>query len=107
MTKYKWSYYVNNWSHGCFNQKKIGVDLAKNILKLIDPTIITDEKDDELCESARLANNDPSEKCLIILYKRPIVSYAILPGDYHYLNVTKPGQFMTYDEEKNEVQTVL
>ncbi len=99
MTKYKRSYYVDNWSHGCFNQKEVGVDLANNILKLVDPTLSSDEKEEEI-ESAA---NDPSEKCLISLYKKPLMTYAILPGEYFYLNVTKPGLFMTYDEEKNEV----
>lgn len=102
MTKYKRSYYVENWTHGCFNQKEIGVDLAQNILKLLDPTIVSDEKDDEVSESAKLAANEPSEKCLITLYKKPLVTYAILPGDYYYLNVTKPGLFVPFDEEKNE-----
>jgi len=80
----------------------VGVDLANNILKLVDPTLSSDEKEEEI-ESARLAANDPSEKCLISLYKKPLMTYAILPGEYFYLNVTKPGLFMTYDEEKNEV----
>ena len=79
MTKYKRSYYVENWSHGCFNQKEVGADLAFNILKLVDSTLATDENLDEP-ESARLAKNEPSEKVLISLYKKPIISYAILPG---------------------------
>jgi len=68
----------------------------------VDPTLVSEETEEEI-ESARLAANDPSEKCLIKLYKKPLMTYAVLPGDYHYLNVTKPGLFMTYDEEKNEV----
>lgn len=103
MTKYKRSYYVENWSHGCFNQKEVGVDLARNILKLVDPTIISDENEDDLSESARLATNDPSDKVLISLYKKPLVCLTILPGEYHFLNVTKPGLFVSYDEEKAEV----
>ena len=68
MAKYKRSYYVENWSHGCFNQKEVGVDLAINILKLVDPTIVSYENDDGLSESARLSANEPSDKVLISLY---------------------------------------
>ena len=80
MTKYKRSYYVDTWSNACFNQKEIGADLANKILKLVDPTLSTDEPDNEVTESARLASNDPNERVLITLYKRPITTYAILPG---------------------------
>lgn len=80
MTKYKRSYYVDTWSNACFNQKEIGADLASKILKLVDATLSTDEPDDEATESARLASNDPSEKVLITLYKRPLITFAILPG---------------------------
>lgn len=80
MTKYKRSYYVDTWSNACFNQKEIGADLASKILKLVDPTLSTDEPENEATESARLASNDPSEKVLITLYKRPLITFAILPG---------------------------
>ena len=103
MAKYKRSYYVENWSHGCFNQKEVGVDLAINILKLVDPTIVSYENDDGLSESARLSANEPSDKVLISLYKKPLIFLTILPGNYHYLNVTKPGLFVPYEEEKTEV----
>lgn len=65
---------------------------------------MSDENIDEECESARLAANEPNEKFLINLYKKPIISYAVLPGGYYYLNVTKPGLFLPYDEEKIEVK---
>ena len=103
MTKYKRSYFVDTWTNACFNQKEIGVDLAMKILKLIDPTVINDEPEDEKTESARIATNDPNEKVLITLYKRPIIKYAILPGDYYYMHVTKPGLFVPFEEEKNDV----
>lgn len=101
MTKYKRSYFVDTWSNACFNQKEIGADLAYKILKLVDPTLISDKEDEP--ESVRLSNNDPNDKVLITLYKKPIIQYAILPGEYYYLNVTKPGLFIPYEEEKNDV----
>lgn len=77
MTKYKRSYFVDNWSNTCFNQKEIGVDLANKILKLVDPTLYNNDQNDEISESA---SNDPNEKVLITLYKKPLINYAILPG---------------------------
>ncbi len=77
MTKYKRTYFVDNWSNTCFNQKEIGVDLANKILKLVDPTLHNNDQNDEISESA---GNDPNEKVLITLYKKPLINYAILPG---------------------------
>ena len=81
MTKYKRSYYVDSWSHACFNQKEIGVDLAQKILKLVDPTMIVNEsEEDERTDSHRLATNEPDAKVLIPLYEKPLISYAYFPG---------------------------
>ncbi len=80
LTKYKRSYYVENWSHSCFNQKEIGADLALHILKLVDSTLIAEENNtyNEIDDST--SKKDSSEKVLISLYKKPIISYAFLPG---------------------------
>lgn len=80
MTKYKRSYYVDSWSHACFNQKEIGVGLANKILELVDPVLMSDEEKDEKTDSARIAANEPDEKVLIELYKKPLIKYGILPG---------------------------
>jgi hypothetical protein len=80
LTKYKRSYYVDSWSHGCFNQREIGIDLAYRILKLVDPTLFEEQDPNEKTDSARVATIEPDEKVLIELYKKPIISYAILPG---------------------------
>lgn len=104
MTKYKRSYYVDSWSHSCFNQKEIGTDLAIKILELVDPVYYVERDPNEKTDSARLAANEPDQKVLIELYKKPNITYAILPGNYYYLHVTKPGLLITYDEEKNEVK---
>lgn len=103
MTKYKRAYYVDSWSHACFNQKEIGVDLAFKILQLVDPVLASEQDHDEKTDSHRLATNEPDEKVLIELYKKPMITYGILPGNYHYLHVTKPGLPISYEEEKTEV----
>ena len=80
ISKYKRSYYVDSWSHSCFNQKEIGTDLAYRMLKLVDPTLFEEQDPNEKTDSARIASIEPDEKVLIELYKKPIISYAILPG---------------------------
>lgn len=85
----------------------MGADLARNILKLVDPTIISDENENEPSESAKIATNEPSVNVLISLYKKPQVCLTVLPGNYHYLNVTKPGLFVSYDEEKAEGKELI
>jgi hypothetical protein len=108
MTKFKRSYYVDSWSHACFNQKEIGLDMAFKMLKLIDPLLDDndDEKakqDNEQSDSARILNNAPDHKVLINIYKKPNITHAILPGGLYYLNVTKPGLITSYEEENLEV----
>ncbi len=108
LTKFKRSYYVDIWSHSCFNQKEIGKDLATKLLKLIDPTTLYDPEDssideDDKTDSFRVATNSPDEKVLIKLYKRPLITYASLPGDYYYLKVAKPGINSSIEEQKREV----
>ena len=70
MTKFKRSYYADEWTHKCFNSKDVGFDLAANILKLLDPTAENNEE------------NSANEKddMLIPLYKSPKKIYARLPG---------------------------
>lgn len=104
MTKFKRSYYVESWSHACFNQKEIGVDLAYRILKLVDPVLFSDDDNEDTNDTARIAANEPDEKVLINLYKKPIIKYGVLPGGYFYLNVTKPGLTISYNDEITEVE---
>jgi hypothetical protein len=81
MTKYKRSYYVDKWTQACFNQKEIGADLANVMLKMVDPTqLFSSDPSSEKTDSARLAFNQPDEKMLIKLYKKPLKIYAIFPG---------------------------
>jgi len=80
LSKYKRSYYVDSWSHNCFNQKEIGTDLAYRMLKLVDPTLFEEQDPNEKTDSARIASIEPDDKVLIELYKKPIISFALLPG---------------------------
>lgn len=108
LTKYKRAYYVDDWSHSCFNQKEIGVDLAYKMLGLVDPVLIVNQElHDERTDSHRVATNDPDEKVLIQLYKKPLVKSGILPGKYYYLHVTKPGLFVSYEEERVEREELV
>ena len=82
LTKFKRCYYVDSWSHSCFNQKEVGMDMAFKMLKLIDPLLADDEpKEEEKSDSARVQANEPDHKVLIRLYKKPLITYAFLPGN--------------------------
>ena len=102
LTKFKRCYYVDSWSHGYFNQKEIGLDMAYRFLKLVDPLLYeqevtpnesTDQPQSEpstMCRTALATTCDmpstarssktPDENFLIKLYKKPLVSYGFLPG---------------------------
>lgn len=85
LTKFKRSYYVGSWSHAYFNQKEIGLDMAHRFLKLVDPLLLDDDSnkppnnDQELPPTDRSMKKDENN-ALIKLYKKPIISYALLPG---------------------------
>lgn len=87
LTKFKRCYYVDSWSHGYFNQKEIGLDMAYRFLKLVDPLLYeqevtpnesTDQPQSE--PSTARSSKTPDENFLIKLYKKPLVSYGFLPG---------------------------
>lgn len=90
MTKYKRSYYVDGWTHKCFNSKDVGFDLALKMLEQFDPTITNIEERTE------------AQELLIPLYKSPKKVYGILPGGLHYLHVSKPGIFIPLEEQKKD-----
>lgn len=85
LTKFKRSYYVGSWSHAYFNQKEIGLDMAHRFLKLVDPLLLDEDSnkppnnDQELPPTDRSMKKDENN-ALIKLYKKPIISYALLPG---------------------------
>lgn len=107
LTKYKRSYYVDSWSHANFNQREIGIDLAYRILKLVDPTLMEEQDPDEKTDSARVALIEPDDKVLIELYKKPQISYGLLPGGFYYLHVTKSGLPISYEAEKLEHEELV
>lgn len=87
LTKFKRSYYVDSWSHSYFNQKEIGLDMAFRFLKLVDPLLYethvsgdSTEKPPHSEPSTARSSKMPDEGFLIKLYKKPLVSYAVLPG---------------------------
>lgn len=96
LTKFKRSYFVDEWNHSCFNSKEVGKDLAQKMLNLLDPTADgSDEHVERDDGEPRVQKPD-----LITLYKNAKKVYGVLPGGYHYLNVSKPGLPISYDEER-------
>ena len=91
LTKFKRSYFVDEWNHSCFNSKEVGQDLAQKLLNLLDPTAMYNEDEDSEAK--------PNQPSLITLYKSAKKVYAVLPGGYHYLSISKPGLFVPYEEE--------
>ena len=105
LTKYKRAYYVDSLSHANFNQKEIGADLAFKILEIVDPVLAAAQHTDRIDSLPRLASEQTpfDENVLIKMYKKPIVLYTMLPGNYHYFHVTKPGPRVSYSDELGEV----
>ena len=96
MTKFKRSYFVDEWNHSCFNSKEVGKDLATKMLNLLDPTASGDEKQSE----SDGGEPKPQKPDLITLYKSAKKVYGVLPGGYQYLSISKPGLPISYDEER-------
>uniref|UniRef100_UPI0037E978DF cilia- and flagella-associated protein 61 n=1 Tax=Semicossyphus pulcher TaxID=241346 RepID=UPI0037E978DF len=79
LTKFSRCYHADEWSHGNFNSKEVGQDLAATLLPLLDPTL---EPADE---------PPPDVNRLVPLYKQAKIQGGKLPGGYNYLHVTKPS----------------
>ena len=98
LTKFKRSYYVDEWNHSCFNSKEVGQDMANKLLNILDPTVAYSNSEESMDDE------DPEIKAmkpaLIPLYKSPKKVYGVLPGGYYYLHICKPGLPISYDEEK-------
>ncbi|XP_012942608.1 cilia- and flagella-associated protein 61 [Aplysia californica] len=78
LTKYQRKYHCEPWSHANFNSKEVGIALASEMLRLFDPTL----------EPQLEPPEEPLN--LIPIYRSPNVRTAVLPGDLHYLDVSKP-----------------
>ncbi|XP_064621787.1 cilia- and flagella-associated protein 61-like isoform X2 [Lineus longissimus] len=79
LTKFQRKYHADQWTHANFNSKEVGMQLANTMLTLFDPTL---EPEPE----------PPAELMkLIPMYRAPKMQAGILPGDFWYVHVCKPG----------------
>ncbi|XP_049613499.1 cilia- and flagella-associated protein 61 isoform X2 [Syngnathus scovelli] len=79
LTKFSRSYYSDEWSHGNFNSKEVGQELAAVLLTHFDPTL-----------EAPCPTPSPADR-LVPIYKQPKIQGGKLPGRLNYLHVTKPA----------------
>uniref|UniRef100_A0A665UMA4 Si:zfos-223e1.2 n=1 Tax=Echeneis naucrates TaxID=173247 RepID=A0A665UMA4_ECHNA len=79
LTKFSRRYHTDEWSHGHFNSKEVGQELAATMLMLFDPTL---EPPD---------TPTPDMDRLVPLYKQAKIQGGKLPGGLNYLHVTKPS----------------
>nr|XP_040016922.1 cilia- and flagella-associated protein 61 isoform X2 [Gasterosteus aculeatus aculeatus] len=77
LTKFSRRYYADEWSHGNFNSKEVGQDLAAMLLPLFDPTLQPEAP--------------PERDRLVPLYTQAKIRGERLPGGLNYLHVTKPS----------------
>lgn len=101
VTKYKRKYYADQWVHSNFNSKEVGIALATEMLKLFDPMVAANIS----AQKAETVNAN-----LVPVYSTPKITSAVLPGNYHYLHVTKPGakyREISLDESQGGVGTSL
>ncbi|XP_067900509.1 cilia- and flagella-associated protein 61 isoform X2 [Heterodontus francisci] len=89
LTKYSRRYYADQWSLANFNSKEIGFQLAALMLHLFDPTL----------EQVTKVPADLDK--LLPIYTGCKVRGGILPGDYHYLHISKPGIMSCLDIQKS------
>jgi len=90
LTKYARRYFRDNWTHADCNSKEVGTKLAESLLQLFDPTL-------EPMESL-----DESKDVLLPVYKQPQISCALLPGDFHYLTISKSSTLLSLESSQNE-----
>ncbi|XP_012061304.1 PREDICTED: cilia- and flagella-associated protein 61-like [Atta cephalotes] len=84
MTKYSRKFYADIWQHKYYNSMEIGERLAQILWKVIETDVQVFEQISEKKE--KIMHLTPST------FRAPIVIACILPGDYHYLHVCKPGK---------------
>ncbi|CAH3017155.1 unnamed protein product [Porites evermanni] len=81
LTKFQRRYHAESWTHGNFNSKEVGAELAQSLLTLFDPTL----------DGMLLETETQQDQLLIPIYTKPKTVSAVLPGGYNYLQVGKPG----------------
>ncbi|KYM93723.1 Uncharacterized protein C20orf26 like protein [Cyphomyrmex costatus] len=82
VTKYSRKFYADVWQHKYYNSMEVGERLAQILWKVIEWDVIIPERK----KKERIMHLTPST------FRTPIVTACILPGDYHYLHVCKPGK---------------
>ncbi|XP_070155568.1 cilia- and flagella-associated protein 61 [Polyergus mexicanus] len=85
MTKYSRKFHFESWQHQHYNSVEIGERLAQILRRVID----LHRRDEQKEEKVHLT---------LPIFRKPIVIACILPGDYYYLHVRKPGK-KTWDDE--------
>jgi len=88
LTKFKRGYHREDTTHSNFDSKEVGKMLADKLFEQYDPIFIP--------------LKTPSGKHpLIPTFNRPKQVYAVLPGDLHYLQISKPGPVAPYEQAKS------
>ncbi|KAG5344972.1 CFA61 protein, partial [Acromyrmex heyeri] len=83
MTKYSRKFYADVWQHKYYNSMEVGERLAQILWKVIEWDVQVSE---QVSKKKEIMHLIPST------FRAPIVTACILPGDYHYLHVYKPGK---------------
>ncbi|KAG5308923.1 CFA61 protein, partial [Pseudoatta argentina] len=83
MTKYSRKFYADVWQHKYYNSMEVGEKLAQILWKVIEWDVQVSE---QVSKKKEVMHLTPST------FRAPIVIACILPGDYHYLHVCKPGK---------------
>ncbi|XP_074649430.1 cilia- and flagella-associated protein 61-like [Tubulanus polymorphus] len=90
-TKFQRKYHADQWTHGNFNSKEVGLQLANTMLSLFDPTLEPEKE-------------PPVEILkLIPMYRTPKIQAGVLPGQFHYLHVAKPGLTVALDVQMAQI----
>ncbi|XP_043668706.1 cilia- and flagella-associated protein 61-like [Vespula pensylvanica] len=89
ITKYSRKFQAKFFEHNHYNSIEIGEKLGKIIRKVVD--VYQESK-------GRYNNFDRSKSCLLLPeFRSPIIVSCMLPGNFHYLHVDKPGQKLSRD----------
>ncbi|XP_018339954.1 PREDICTED: cilia- and flagella-associated protein 61-like isoform X2 [Trachymyrmex septentrionalis] len=84
VTKYSRKFYADIWQHKYYNSMEVGERLAQILWNAIEWEVQVPEQMSKKKE--KIMHLTPPT------FRAPIVTACILPGDYHYLHVCKPGK---------------
>ncbi|XP_047351705.1 cilia- and flagella-associated protein 61-like isoform X3 [Vespa velutina] len=89
ITKYSRKFQAELFEHKYYNSIEIGEKLGKIIRKVVDVY--------QECKG-KYDNFDRNKSCLLLPeFRSPIIVSCMLPGNFHYLYVTKPGKKLPRD----------